>query len=174
MTINVGVSARGQLVSLATNETAMIRRPLHLVRAPVDANERLDVLETYENMYGQFALISELWRLVGNDERASAIEHVVTRSYEHDTPVLETPDIMELTRLIEGLDSAIVGPLTDEQRLIPKERVRELRERSKFLDLDESRGELATFAVSEAMVGVENLQSILNDALSLGAHIVFD
>lgn len=151
----------------------MIRRaPLYLVGPATDTDGA--PLVSYDDAYGYIDFAAELWRLIGNNDRARAIEAVIARAYEHDVAALETADIIELRDLIAGLDSAIIGPLTDEHRLLSMERVRDLRGRTKSLDVGESRGELATHALSEAMVGVDNLLLILTEALQRGAHIAFD
>jgi len=152
----------------------MSHRSIYLVRPPVVEDTELEVLESYERVYHYLEVASELWRLVGNQERARAIEQSVARAHDHHTPTLETADIAKLLEQLEGLDVAVVGPLTDEHHMIAADKLPELRTRSELLDLDEARGFDARAAISEAIIGVENLQGALRSALELGAHIVID
>jgi hypothetical protein len=53
-------------------------------------------------------------------------------------------------------------------------KVAELRGQTLILDLDESRGDLAREAVLEALVYVDHLRTIANEALAANASILFD
>jgi hypothetical protein len=151
----------------------IVKRSLHVVRPPVVAELDLDILESYA-VYDHFTLAAELWRLAGHPERAQAIEGVVTRAYRYDVPLLTTPDIVKLLELLGGLSDAVVGTITDGEHKIPVDRLPELRMRTKLLDVTESRGSDAVFAVQEALVDVENLEGALRSALQHEAHVVFD
>lgn len=150
-----------------------MRRSIHIVRSPVVDGLDLDILESYR-VYDHFALAAELWRLAARPERASAIEELVLRAYDYDVPLLTTPDIEKMLGLFAGLDDAIYGAIANERHEIPLDQLPALRMRTKLLDISESRGNDAVFAVQEALVHVHNLQSALRSALEQDAHIVFD
>ena len=150
-----------------------MRRAFHLVRPPVVADLDPEVIDTYE-LYDHFALASELWRLTGHPERAQAIDDAVMRAYDYDVPLLTTGDIRELRELLAGLSDAVVGTITDDERIIPTDQLPELRARAQRLDVAESRGHDAVFAVQEALIDIDNLDGALRTALEQGAHIIFD
>lgn len=133
----------------------------------------LDIVESYA-LYDHFALAAELWRLSGNHERAADIEATVSRAYRFDVPLLTTPDITKLLQLLSGLNDAVVSTITDREHKIPPEKLADLRMQHTLLDVSESRGHDAAFAVQEALVDVENLEGALRAALQHQAHIVFD
>ncbi|MBA3499021.1 MAG: hypothetical protein M4D80_28995 [Myxococcota bacterium] len=145
---------------------------VHVVRPPI--GEELDVLHTYERIYRSIDVAAELWRLLDGEEAAKQIESVVASAFEHEPARLETGQIAALLALVEPLDKAIVGPLTDADERLSAEMISMLRGRTDVFDLDEARGEDAHWAVSEAMVGITNLQRILRDALTEGAFLVFE
>ena len=150
-----------------------MRRAFHLVRPPVVADFAPEVIDSYE-LYDHFALASELWRLTGHPERAQAIDDAVAGAYDYDVPLLTTGDIRELRELLAGLPDAVVGTIADDQRIIPADQLPELRTRAQRLDVAESRGRDAVFAVQEALIDIDNLDGALRTALEHGAHIVFD
>lgn len=151
----------------------MIGRAFHLVRPPVVADVDPGVIESYE-LFDHFALASELWRLTGHPERAQAIDDAVERAYDHDIPLLATGDIRALRELLAGLSDAVVGTIADDQRIVPADKLPGLRTRARLLDVAESRGRDAAFAVQEALIDIDNLDGALRSALEHGAHIVFD
>ncbi|MDQ3341627.1 MAG: hypothetical protein M4D80_41275 [Myxococcota bacterium] len=130
------------------------------------------MLHTYERIYRSIDVAAELWRLLDREKDAKEIESVVASAFEHEPARLETGQIPAL--LVEPLDKAIVGPLTDAEERLSAEKINMLRGRTDLFDLDEARGEDAQWAVSEAMVGITNLQRILRDALTEGAFLVFE
>lgn len=150
-----------------------MRRSIHVVRPPAVDGLDLDILESHR-VYDHFALAAELWRLAARPERASAIEELVMRAYDHDVPLVTSPDIEKMLRLLAGLDDAVYSTITNESHEIPLDQLPALRKRTKLLDISESRGNDAVFAVQEALVHVHNLQSALRSALEQDAHIVFD
>ena len=145
---------------------------VHVVRPPI-AND-LDVVHTYERIYKSIDVASELWRLLGREDRAAEIEGIVATAFEFEPARLDTAGIATLLALVEPLDKAIVGPLTDADERLSPEKVVELRGRTALFELDEARGEDAQWALSEAMVGITNLQRILRSAVTEGAYLVFE
>ncbi len=156
--------------------TQIRRAPLHLVEPDPAATRYAGrtVLDTFEHSYGYIEVATELWRLSGDQDRAKDIEAVMQRVFDREVPTLVEADIAQLLANIGGLDAALRGALTDADQLLTPERIEQLRGRSRTLDLDVSRGELARHAVEEAMVGVHVLERALREALDRGAHIVFD
>jgi len=150
--------------------------PLHIVAPDPDAQpfDERDVLASDDHAHFYITLATELWRLLGDDAKARAIEAVIDRAHGRTTPTLDTADIRELLALVTPLEAAIRRELTDDKLLITMEQVAELRAKSKHLDLDESRGADARHAVSEAVADIANLESFLQEALDRGGHIVFD
>jgi len=156
-------------------QTAMMRRtPLHIARvSEVDPSE-VEVLRTNEIAYGFLEVASELWRLAGHPARAKAIDDVITSAYELEPPRLDKPRIVALGALLNGLEQALVGTLTDDQHLLSREKVDELRETTKTLDFNESFGADAREAVQHALIYVDHLRDILDEALGKDASILFD
>jgi hypothetical protein len=166
----------------------MRRTPLHvarpIARSPSDevddgANE-FEVIDSYEKAYGNLVLARELWRLVGRADRAEAVEDVILDAHDYKPPRLDREHIVALRDALDGLEAALVGPVIDEDHLLSMDKVNELRGRPEILDLheimdlDESRGELARYAVQEALIYVDNLRRIVDQALAEDALILFD
>ncbi len=115
----------------------------------------------------------ELWRLAGREDRASAIDDVITSAYYDEPPRLKQSQIEALRGLLDGLEQALVGTLTDEEHLLSEAKVEELRGHTETLDFAEWRGkEGARYAVQEALIYVDHLRSIANEALAAGASIL--
>jgi hypothetical protein len=154
----------------------MMRRPLYIGRPLNDDPEpgEFDVLDEYDIAYGFFEVAQELWRLAGRADRAEAIEDVLLSSVRYKARRLDKDHIVALREALEGLEDALKATVIDEHEMLSMEKVSELRGRTKNLDLDESRGELARYAVSEALFYVDHLRRIAAEALAADAQILFD
>lgn len=99
----------------------------------------------------------------------------MTSAFELEPPRLDKPRLECLRDALSGLEDALVGTLTDAEHLLSLERVKELRGKSENLDLGEWRSdESARHAVEEALVYVDHLRSIIDEALAADACIVWD
>ena len=154
----------------------MTKRPLYIGRPLNDdpGPEDFDILEEYSKAYGFFEVAQELWRLAGREDRAEAIDDIITSAYRYKAPRIDREHLVALREALEGLEDALVGPLIDDQHLLSMDKVNELRGQTKVLDLDESRGELARYAVQEAVIYVDHLRRMAGDALAADAELLFD
>lgn len=154
----------------------MSRLPLHLGHVSSLDPKDVNVIESYPKAYGFVEVAIELWRLAGRDDRASAIHNVIASSVDYNPPRLERAQIEQLRSLLGGLEAALIGPLTDQQHLLSHETVQKLRGHAQTLDLADAWGSLPRdprYAVQEALVFVEHLRTILDEALAAGASILF-
>jgi len=152
----------------------MRRTPLYVARTSDDDPPQFDVLEQYDIAYGFIEVAIELWRLAGSPDRAKAIDDVITSAYAFEPARLERDQLAALRDLLEGLEQALVGTLTDEHHMLSAAKVEELRGHVKTLDFNESYGADARRAVQDALVYVDHLRNILDEALAAGACILFD
>lgn len=152
----------------------MQRTPLYLARVSDTDPADVDVLSTYEIAYGFIGVAKELWQLAGREDRANKITEVIHSAYELEPPQLQSTQQRTLRSLLEGLENALVGTVTDEQHMLSREQIAPLRERAKVIDLDESWGVDACYAIQSALVYVDHLRNILDEALAQDAVILFD
>jgi len=152
----------------------MSRQSLHLGHVSDTDPPDVDVIESYPKAYGFLQVAMELWTLAGRADRASAIQDVITSRVDYKPRRLERPQIEVLRHLLDGLEEALVGSLTDEQHMLSAAKVEELRGHTETLDVDESRGDLTRHAVDEALIYVHHLRTIADEALAAGASILFD
>jgi hypothetical protein len=152
----------------------MRRTPLHVARASDDDPSQFDTLASYDIAYGFIEVATELWRLAGNPDRANAIEGVITSAYGFEPARLERDQIAALRDLLEGLEQALVGTLTDEHHMLSAAKVEELRGHVKTLDFDWNQRVDGRSAVQEALIYVDHLRNILDEALAASACILFD
>lgn len=151
----------------------MYRIPLHLARVSDTTPPEVEVIDSYDKAYNFVEIAMELWRLAGRDDRASAIDDVIASAVDYKPRRLERAQIEELRHLLDGLEQALVGTLTDEEHLLSEAKVEELRGHTETLDFAEWRGkEGARYAVQEALIYVDHLRSIANEALAAGACIL--
>jgi hypothetical protein len=153
----------------------MYRIPLPLAYVSDTDPPEVDVIDSYDKAYDFVQIAMELWRLTGRDDRASAIDDVISSAVRYKPRRLEQAQIEELRNLLDGLEQALVGTLTDEQHLLSSERVAELRGRTETLDLSDSFGSLARdprYAVQEALIYVDHLRTIADEALAARASIL--
>jgi hypothetical protein len=155
----------------------MSRLPLHLARVSSTDPPEVDVIDSFDTARGFVEVAMELWRLAGRDDRASAIRDVILSSLDYEPRRLERAQIEQLRALLDGLEQALVGTLTDEKHLLSEAKVDELRGHTETLDLSDTFGSLQRdprVAVQEALIYVDHLRSIADDALAAGACILFD
>lgn len=155
----------------------MRRSPLHIARVSADDPPEIEVLDSYEIAYGFVEVAIELWRLAGRSDRATAIDDVITSAWETELPRLQHAQLIALRGLLEGLEGALVGTLTDAQHLLSAEMVEQLRGRTETLDLSDTFGGYRRDprgAVQEALIYVDHLRAIVTRALEAGACILFD
>lgn len=155
----------------------MSRLPLHLARLSNTDPPEVDVIDSYDKARGFIEVAMELWRLAGRNDRASAIRRVIVSSVDYEPQRLERAQIEQLRALLDGLEQALVGTLTDEKHLLSEAKVEELRGHAETLDLAETFGSFRQDpreAVQEALIYVYHLRTILNEALAAGACILFD
>jgi hypothetical protein len=152
----------------------MRRAPLHVARISGTDPSQVCVIASNPIAYGFFEVAMELWRLAGRADRASSIRKVINSAYTVEPPRLERAQIEALRGLIDGLEQALVGTVTDDEHMLSVAKVAELRGQTLILDLDESRGDLAREAVQEALVYVDHLRTIADEALAANASILFD
>ena len=150
----------------------MYMRTLYLAR-PVSESEDPEIIEVFPKFYSIFAAAAELWKLAGFPERSQRLQAIVVGGYERTPPRLVASDIRDLVLCLEGLEQAVVGPVTNAEHLIPLERLPELRAAAKTLALAEDRGDLARHAVEEALYDVAGLRFVLQRALAEGAEVLY-
>jgi hypothetical protein len=147
-------------------------RALHLARITDGA---VDVVESYDKAYGFVDVAVELWSLADRPDRSASVEAAMATAFELEPPRLDKPRLEELCAALSGLEAALVGTLTDAEHLLSRERVTDLRGKSEHLDLGAWRGdESARYAVQEALIYVDNLRNIIDEALAADACIVWD
>jgi len=152
----------------------MRRTPLYLARTSDDDPPQFDVFAQYDNARGFIEVAAELWQLAGNPDRAKAIDDVITSAYAFEPARLERDQIAALRDLLEGLEQALVGTLTDEHHMLSAAKVEELRGHVKTLDFDWNQRVDGRVAVQEALIYVDHLRNILDEALAANACILFD
>jgi hypothetical protein len=152
----------------------MSRTPLHIARVSNDDPPKIEVLDSNEIARGFLEVAVELWQLAGREDRASAIEKLITSAYRADPPRWARAQITRLRELLDGLEQALIGPVTDEHHLLSPERIHELRGRVDAIDLGGFPGSNATYAVQEALVYIDRLRDIAEGALESDACILFD
>lgn len=150
------------------------RRPLYLTRPSESDPAGMEVVRTYDVGYGFFKVAVELWRLAGRADRAEAFSETFASAWNEEPAQLGRAQIMRLRELLEGLEDALVGTVTDDQHLLSSEKVEELRDRTQTLDFNESFGADARQAVQHALVYIHHLRDILDEALARDAKIMFD
>jgi len=145
---------------------------VYVVRPPFI--DELDVVHAYERVYRAVPMATELWKLLGDEARAKELTAVTSAAFDHDPARLESPNLERMLSLLEPLRASVVGTLTDADNKLSPARVVELRASARTLDLDESRGPDAQWAVAEALHDIDNLVEILRHALAEGHCLVFN
>ena len=152
----------------------MSRTPLHIARVSDDDPPKIDVLRSNDIAQGFLEVAIELWRLAGHDDRANAIEKLITSAYRTNPPRWDRAQITRLRELLDGIDQAVIGPITDEQRMLSREKIEDLRGRVEAIDIDNYERADPRYAIQSALVYIDRLRDIADDALANDACILFD
>jgi hypothetical protein len=133
-----------------------------------DADERI----AYSFEYGRshIEMGAELWKLV-DPARARQIDDIVLSAYGRRPRILNQDDIAALLRLLDGLEQRLAGTYIDEHWNTPLERIPELRERTKMLEISEKFPETA---VGAGIYRVTLAREILETARDEKLDILFD
>jgi hypothetical protein len=151
----------------------------HLVRPnwPGEIDDEGRVVGIFRYGPSSLELASELWRLAGHNERADRIKQVTEPAYAREDQALHRAEIEDLLRLLDmdALEDALkqMG-LVDANLQISPEYLPELRQRTKLIDIDENRGDLAVYGLSESVPWVYGLFAFLKRALDEGLHVALD
>lgn len=94
-------------------------------------------------------------------------------AYELEPPQPQSTHQRALRSLLDGLEKELVGTVTDEQHMLSREQIAPLRERAKVVvDLDESWGVDARYAIQSALVYVDHLRDIVDETVAEDAILV--
>jgi hypothetical protein len=146
---------------------------LHLVQ-PGSQGEPESVVASFDDGPGYVSIAIELWRLAGNEARASEIATLLDQANDRDYAVLTADEAVQLLHLLDGLEAGLKASVVDQNWNVPASRLPELRQRTKMLNLDEDRGELAQAGVLEGMSSVIALRNILSEAVERGLEVALD
>jgi len=154
-------------------------QPLYLImrNGPTDADIAHEgVVKTLRDGRTHIDVAKELWSLAGDDARASAIADVVSRAFRREDPVLFAEDIEQMLALLDGdrLEQALKRTITDDKMFIRPERMSEVRQRAHFINIHESRGDAAHYAVMEGLGRLSELESILKEARDRELDVALD
>lgn len=151
----------------------LYKRSLYLIRPIVQADDEIDIVDEFPKYYPIFAGAAELWMLAGYPDRAKQVDAIVTSTYERSPYRMVPEDMKRMLSALEGMETAAMGALTGPDLLIPSHRIEELRQRSDYLELEESRGEAARHALDEALHDVDRLRHLLRRAIAEGLEILY-
>lgn len=134
------------------------------------------VVKTFHDGRTHIDVVKELWSLAGDDARADAIAGVISRAFTREDPVLFADDIEQLLGLLDAdrLEAALKRTIVDDEMFIRPERMSEVKQRAHFVDVSESRGDAASYAVMEGLGRLSELESILNEARDRGLDVALD
>ena len=132
------------------------------------------MVASYDDGPGYISTAVELWQLAGNEARASEIVTLLDRANERDYAALTSSEAAQLLHLLDDLEIGLKASVVDQDWNVPTARLPELRQRTKMLDLDEERGELARAGVLEGMSSVIALRNILSEAVDRGLDVALD
>jgi hypothetical protein len=116
----------------------------------------------------------ELWRLAGNEERASSLDKLSLSAFGRENRALSGTEIQEMLNLLEGLEQALLASVVNEYWEVPKERLAELRPRCDLVNLSDGGSQVATDGVREAMSRVVTLRTFLKEGLDRGLLLALD
>lgn len=152
----------------------MSRTPLYIAHVSNDDPPTIEVLGSNEIARGFLEVAVELWQLAGREDRARAIEKLITSAYRTDPPRWARAQITQFRELLDGIEQALRGTVTDEQHLLSREKIDELRGRVEAVDIDDYPFADPTYAIQSALVYIDRLRDIADDALANDACILFD
>lgn len=140
-----------------------------------DGQPRGVVVKTFDDAWRHLVVAVELWRLIG-PARAAALEALLTRLSRGNTDrglFLGAAELDEILVLLDGLDTALIGPVVDAHWRVPAERIDELRRAAPHLDLRPDRPLVdAIHAVGEGMANVGSVRGFLAEARARGCWVV--
>jgi hypothetical protein len=140
-----------------------------------DAEHDEDVVDAFDHKVSSFDQAVELWRLAGDDARAAKIEAILEQSYTNHNDALNDAQIDELIALLDGLYKALQGSVLDEHGNTPADRLPELRQRLKTINLGEESGHVLTAEIGCVAAGnVYGLRNILLEARERGLHVALE
>src|SRR5689334_6800822 len=122
------------------------------------------VVAAYDHARSDIDVAEELWSLAGDRARAAAIAAVVERTAQRDVRRFQPEEVDELLTLLAGLRPALRRTVVDDSMRIPPDRLAHVRQRSRLIDVDHSRGAFAIYGVLDAVSRVEALGNILRNA----------
>lgn len=120
------------------------------------------------------SLAKELWQLAGDGQQAAKIGAVLDKAYDRENRDLRSEEMLELARLLDGLEEALKVDWLDEDLLIRPELLPEVRRRAQLVDVGEERGHLAVYGLAEAISKVDRLRAFLQEGLSKGLNLALD
>lgn len=150
----------------------MSRAPLYIARVSDDDPPTIEVLDSNEIARGFLEVAIELWRLAGHEDRASAIEELIYSAHDAEPPRWDRAQITRLRELLDGIDQAVIGPITDEEHMLSREKIDELRGRVEAIDIDSYERADPRYAIQSALVYIDRLRDIADDALANDACIL--
>ncbi len=103
---------------------------LHLVQ-PGSQGELESVVASYEDGPGFISIAVELWRLAGNEARASEITALLDRANDRDYAALTAAEAAQLLHLLDDLEVGLKASVVDQNWNVPVSRLPELRQRTK-------------------------------------------
>lgn len=139
------------------------------------AAENADEQIVYSFEYGRshVKVASELWALC-DAARSAEIDELMTHAYQRNPHVLEQTEIASLLRLLDGLETCLVGSFVDERWRIPAERIPELKRRTTMLEIDDVEGAVPDSAIAAGLSRVAIARQILQTARDEQLNILMD
>jgi hypothetical protein len=151
----------------------MRRTPLHIARVSNDDPPKIEVLDSNEIARGYLDVAMELWRLAGHEDRASAIQELIYSAQDFEPPRWMRAQITELRALLDGIEQALVGTVTDEHHLLSPEKAEEIRG-VEVLEIGAFPGADPRYAIQSALIYIFHLRNLADEALANDASILFD
>lgn len=112
----------------------------------------------------------ELWTLAGREERAKEIEDLLETAHNRSSLSLDTREVQNLERLLDGLDDAL-RPLLDDKWQIRPENMEDVRKRTTLLHLEDEGGQIGSNGVTEGLSEVHELRAFLRLAIERGLNL---
>ena len=114
----------------------------------------------------------ELSQIIGDHARAHGIAELLERAAEREDPILDSVEINAFRSLLEGLEAHVRASLLDDGGRIRPEVLPDLRQRSRFMDLDIARGDDARYACLEVLSRIQALDEMLAFADANNLHVL--
>jgi hypothetical protein len=132
------------------------------------------VVEAYDHGRSHLDVAQELWLLAGDGAKANAIADIIAAAFERDLPVLRPEEVDALVALIDPLPDALARTVADDDLFIRPERMAEVRQYPRFIDVREERGELRKYGLIEAVSRAFAARNILVEARERGLDVSLD